>query len=150
MTVEETFHSVLTFHNTVYPEWVVDEEFESRTHFGVLSLHGHTRAKNMSIHIFHGKLYDWRNRQWVKKINLKTNEGEDDDIDSFEKYYYIHSQTPEEVEGFIFTQTPDERMEVLDEISVLPDLVNENGEIIIVDHTVHMMQQKVHSSQSLE
>ena len=126
------FYSILTFHNTVYPEWYEggEEEVECLKYFGVLTLHGEVDS-SLLIQMSHGDIYDWHNRQWVQTLELGN---------TTDKFYYIQSETPQEVKGFIFIK---QHMEVVDEISLLPDLVDELGEIELIDHTVHMMQQRV-------
>lgn len=138
MTKNKDFYSILTFHNTVYPEWYDEEEGENKKYFGVLTLHGQVDPPPLIVHLFNGKIYDWQNRQWVQALELGN---------TVEKFYYVQSETPQEVNGYVHGYDFRGLIKMMDTISLLPDLVDEHGEIELIDHTVHMMQQRVRSAE---
>lgn len=133
----DNMQTSLTFHNTEYPpNWAFPHE-----KFGVLEFVGPKNDEgdeNLSIHLFYGLVYNWDTSEWVDTLPIGKK-----DI-SLEKYF-VKSENPSLVRGFLFKANNQGCKTVVDEIDTLPDLIEENGELEKIDHMFYMIQYLYHT-----
>lgn len=88
---------------------------------------------DVEIHIKNGKLYNWRTNEWVDKLNIGSLSSGTD------KFFHVKSDVPSIVDGFLYDV---DNKENIDEFSTLPELIDENDVIEIIDHIKYLYRQK--------
>jgi len=97
------------------------------------------------ITIEHGEIYDWRANQWTDQINIPSFACE------AEKTFQIRTTEPDKLTGVfrgkLCTMKSDEltdSIDYVDEITILPDLHDENGNVVEPSNLIpYMFRQRV-------
>ena len=88
------------------------------------------------ITVENGEIYDWKNNEWVKKIDIGTL------CKGSEKTYHIKTTHPTNIYGKLFGIHNDSlktEIELIDNMNVVPENLNMN---LFCDHTKYIFRQK--------
>jgi len=90
---------------------------------------------NPVLKINFGEIYDWKNNSWVEKIFIQ------DLVSETEKIFHIRTKTPNVIYGEILRRENDAEINIM-KVEVLPELVDNNKNILSNDLTPFMFRQK--------
>lgn len=108
----------------------------------------------VEIKINNGKIYNWRKNEWVDNMFIGSL------ASGLVKTFHVKSETPSIVDGVLLDSRyqqdnilneftihdtdMDENNGIICDFSTLPNLIDEDSNIIVIDHTKYMYRQRIH------
>lgn len=90
--------------------------------------------ENVTIQLENATIYDWKTNQWSNYLTIPTL------ASGLTKTYYVKTVNPDELTGTIYgTKLPESNYGVLDEIELLPELLNGDTDEIQTTNLLHDM-----------